>query len=136
MLVLRRQVNQSVVMGEAGRYIELTVLDVRADEVSIDVHFLRPLQEYSPTIVAATLKKGEQFDLQPGIQVHVLKIADGRATIGFIAPANCELHRREIWDAVARENRGTFGDPEDGLAGAPVPRKPKPGGDSGAASLD
>lgn len=114
MLVLSREQYQSVVMGERGNLMELTVMDVRSDEIFVNVRSFRSAERISPTIVTGVLKKGDHLALENGTRVELVDIRaethlpgtrPPRVRLGFVAIPHHVIHRREVWDAIQPDER-------------------------------
>jgi carbon storage regulator len=135
MLVLSREVNHALVLGETGRLQVLTVVKIRRDKVWLTLADLRSsAPSASSSAVPAILEKGEVLKAEPGITIEVVDIRPDKVRLGISAPRHCEIHRREVWEAFNRENRATGGENDDGISPSPDPSKPKPGADSGSAA--
>ena len=50
-------------------------------------------------------KKDEEIVIGDNIVVIVTEILSGRVKLGFVAPVDVPIHRREVYDAIQRENR-------------------------------
>ncbi|KKN36565.1 hypothetical protein LCGC14_0772350 [marine sediment metagenome] len=50
-------------------------------------------------------KVGEQIVIGDNVVVIVTDILRGRVKLGFVAPDDVPIHRREVYDAIKRENR-------------------------------
>lgn len=47
-------------------------------------------------------KKNETIVIDGGIEIMVVDIRGDKVRLGVAAPANVEVHRREVWDAIER----------------------------------
>jgi carbon storage regulator len=52
-----------------------------------------------------TRKKGESLVIGNEIEVTILNVGTGNVKIGIAAPRNISVHRREVYEAIERENR-------------------------------
>ncbi len=50
-------------------------------------------------------KVGEQIVIGDNVVVIVTDILRGRVKLGIVAPVDVPVHRREVYDAIQRENR-------------------------------
>jgi carbon storage regulator len=129
MLVLSRERGTSITVNGPEGGCLLTVLQVRGGEVSL-------LVSHSPATAAGalnswttTLTRDATVKVGATAEVTLVDVREEKARIGIVASRESAVHRLEVWDAIKRENnRATGRDPEDGLAGSPVPRPggPKP----------
>ena len=56
-------------------------------------------------MLALTRKKGESVMISNDIEVVVLSVQGEQVKLGFIAPKNITIHRREIYQQIQEENR-------------------------------
>jgi len=127
MLVLSREPGNSIMVDGPEGGCLLTVLQVRDPAVSLLISHTPvagKLNSWTATLVRdATVKVGSTAE------VTLVDVREEKARLGISAPKETSIHRLELWEAINRENRRAAGDdPEDGLAGSPVPRpgSPKP----------
>ena len=64
------------------------------------------------TMLVLSRKSEESVILAGNIEVKVLSVHGDQVSIGFDAPSNVSIYRKEIYDAIAAENR------ESALSGA------------------
>lgn len=52
-----------------------------------------------------TRKKDESIVIGDNIEIKVVSIEDGKVKLGINAPKNIEIHRKEIYEEIQRENK-------------------------------
>ena len=55
-------------------------------------------------MLALTRKKGESVIIGDNIEVVVLGIQGEQVKLGFIAPRNVSIHRKEVYEQIQTEN--------------------------------
>ena len=94
MLVLSRSVRECVVIND-NIFVEVTDLD--DDKVYVTF--------YGATAGNAVLAVGESVQIQDAIEVKLISLRpSNKARIGFEAPTEMPIHRKETWDAIRQEN--------------------------------
>lgn len=74
-------------------------------------------------------KKNEEVICADGIiVVRVIEIRGDKVRLGFSAPTDISVHRKEVWDAIQNERARATGSGTDGV----VPPVHAPGADHGA----
>ncbi|MFP3904846.1 MAG: carbon storage regulator CsrA [Armatimonadota bacterium] len=64
-------------------------------------------------MLVLTRKEDEQVVIADDIVVHVVEIKGNVVRLGFEAPSDIPIHRREVYDEISAENkRAAFVDPE------------------------
>lgn len=77
-------------------------------------------------MLVLTRHKEESVMIGDDIEVRVVELRGDKVRLGFLAPRNVTVHRKEVYDEIRQENRSAAGlSPEDLPA-----LKPKPGGAS------
>ena len=56
-------------------------------------------------MLALTRKRGESIIVGNDVEVVVLSVQNDQVKLGFIAPKNISIHRKEIFDQIQAENR-------------------------------
>jgi len=69
-------------------------------------------------------KQNESIIIGDVIEVTVVEIRGDKVRLGVIAPAEIPVHRREVWDAIAREAPPTSQPIEKLVGPGQVPRGP------------
>jgi carbon storage regulator len=126
MLVLSRQVNESIILGED---ILVTVVQLRGDRVVLQIKdSTKPERISSDEVQTISMERDDEYTVCDDVKISVVDIRAEKARIGVHGPKEMTVHRKEVYDAVRRENdaarrrRWDLGDDEDGGAGAGVPR--------------
>ncbi|GMU80725.1 MAG: hypothetical protein AMXMBFR47_05960 [Planctomycetota bacterium] len=74
-------------------------------------------------------QRDESIMIGDNVQITVVDIRGDKVRLGIVAPAEIAVHRKEIFDAIQRENRKAAGVTTDDIAaaaGSPRPaREPK-----------
>jgi len=128
MLVLSREVGTAIIIDVAGETATITVLKLDPRHRSIFVRIAgrewgdgRPLAE--PVEVSADAP----VDIGNDVHLSLVDLRESKARVGITAPSNAMVHRLEVYQDIQRENRAARRHgPEDGPAGAAVPRPTKP----------
>lgn len=55
-------------------------------------------------MLVLTRKVSESFMIGEDIEISVLKIMGDKVRFGIKAPASVPVHRREVWEAIKKEN--------------------------------
>lgn len=50
-------------------------------------------------------KKNESIIINGNIEVKIIELDDGRVRLGIEAPRSIDVHRKEVFDEIARENK-------------------------------
>ncbi|AFS77326.1 carbon storage regulator [Gottschalkia acidurici 9a] len=50
-------------------------------------------------------KKGESIIINGNIEITIADIQDGKVRIGIEAPKDVDIHRREVYEAIQKENK-------------------------------
>lgn len=53
-------------------------------------------------------KKNESIIIDGKIEIKIIEAEDGRVRIGIEAPKSIEIHRKEIFDLIAEENKAAM----------------------------
>ena len=113
MLVLSRQREEKIMIGDD---VEITVLDVYEYDVRLCVTApisLRVCQEESQDLVSENnfeithiiyRKRDEMIMIGDDIEIRIVDIRGDKVRLGITAPNMIPVHRKEVWDAVQREN--------------------------------
>jgi len=56
-------------------------------------------------MLALTRKKGESIMVGNDVELVVLSIQGDQVKLGFVAPKNISIHRKEIYEQIQAENR-------------------------------
>lgn len=56
-------------------------------------------------MLVLTRKKNESIVINGNIEIIVVGIEDGKVKLGIKAPKNIEIHRKEIYEAIQKENK-------------------------------
>jgi carbon storage regulator len=66
-------------------------------------------------------QRDESIMIGDNVQITVVDIRGDKVRLGIIAPAEIPVHRKEVYDAIQRENRKAAGVSTDDLAGLSNP---------------
>lgn len=73
-------------------------------------------------------QRDESIMIGDNVQITVVDIRGDKVRLGIVAPAEIPVHRKEVYDAIQRENRKAAGVSAQDLAGiVPPPRNPDKG---------
>jgi len=50
-------------------------------------------------------KKGEIITIGKSVQIEVIDYGRGSVTLGVVAPKNIPVHRKEVFDAIVKQNQ-------------------------------
>ena len=68
-------------------------------------------------------QRDESIMIGDNVQVTIVDIRGDKVRLGIVAPAEIPVHRKEVYDAIQRENRKAAGVTTDDLAEVVVPRR-------------
>ncbi len=71
-------------------------------------------------------QRDESIIIGDNVQVTVVDIRGDKVRLGIEAPAEISVHRKEVFDAIQRENRRAAGITADDLASATNPKAGPP----------
>jgi sRNA-binding carbon storage regulator CsrA len=121
MLVLSRQRDESIMVGDD---LLVTVRAIRGESVCLCINRRLPAGQFAGGRFAADtgetwLQRDDVLWLLPDAWCEVVDIRDDKVRLGFNVPKELSVHRKEVYDAIRREN-----DERDGgeALGSPVPR--------------
>ena len=129
MLLLSRGRGESIIVNGVDGGCLLTVLEIRGGEVSLSVRHTPGEAAGTSQSSTVTLIRDASVKVGAVTEVTLVDVREDKARLGIVAPREAMIHRLEIWEAIRRENRrAREGGPDDGFAGAAVPRPqgPKP----------
>lgn len=68
-------------------------------------------------------KKNESIIINGNIEIKIIETEDGKVKIGIEAPRNIPIHRKEVFDLIAEQNKAasTSNVKLDGLKGTKLP---------------
>ena len=56
-------------------------------------------------MLALTRKRGESIMVGNDVELVVLSVQNDQVKLGFVAPKNISIHRKEIYEQIQAENR-------------------------------
>lgn len=68
-------------------------------------------------------QRDESIIIGDNVQITVVDIRGDKVRLGIEAPADITVHRKEVFDAIQRENRRAAGITADELAAAVPPKR-------------
>ncbi|HPM23877.1 MAG TPA: carbon storage regulator CsrA [Phycisphaerae bacterium] len=72
-------------------------------------------------------QRDESIIIGDNVQITIVDIRGDKVRLGIEAPADITVHRKEVFDAIQRENRRAAGVTTDDLAAVPAPKRgPRP----------
>ncbi len=66
-------------------------------------------------------QRDESIIIGDNVQITVVDIRGDKVRLGIVAPAEIPVHRKEVYDAIQRENRKAAGLNPDDLTGTSKP---------------
>ncbi|MFO0839424.1 MAG: carbon storage regulator CsrA [Phycisphaerae bacterium] len=66
-------------------------------------------------------QRDESIMIGDNVQITVVDIRGDKVRLGIVAPSEVPVHRKEVYDAIQRENRKAADVTVDDLAAAPPP---------------
>ncbi|MFI5380997.1 MAG: carbon storage regulator [Tepidisphaerales bacterium] len=121
MFVLRRQKGESVMIGDDLMVTVSTITDasalVRVSRRALGGR-IRAFEDVSQT----WLKRDDSIPLGHDASCTLVDIVGDKVRLGLEAPLAVSVHRKEVYDAIQRENRRGLDDDDDYTIGSPVPR--------------
>ncbi len=70
-------------------------------------------------------QRDESIIIGDNVQITVVDIRGDKVRLGIVAPAEIPVHRKEVYDAIQRENRKAAGLATDDLAEPAAPPRPE-----------
>ena len=70
-------------------------------------------------------QRDESIIIGDNVQITVVDIRGDKVRLGIVAPAEIPVHRKEVYDAIQRENRKAAGLATDDLAEPATPPLPE-----------
>lgn len=67
-------------------------------------------------MLALSRKKGDSVIIGDNIEVVILGISGDQVKIGFLAPKNVSVHRKEVYDQIKNQNKESVNTRADSLA--------------------
>jgi len=68
-------------------------------------------------------QRDESIIIGDNVQITIVDIRGDKVRLGIEAPADIPVHRKEVYDAIQRENRKAAGITTEDLAGAVPPKR-------------
>ncbi len=68
-------------------------------------------------------QRDESIIIGDNVQITIVDIRGDKVRLGIEAPADIPVHRKEVFDAIQRENRKAAGITTEDLSGAVPPRR-------------
>ncbi len=99
MLVLRREIGASILIGPECE-IELLVSDIRLGQAELCARYRNTAGRISGELHRGKYSRDEVLKLGNDILCIVLAVKDQKVTLGLSAPANYQIHRREMWERI------------------------------------
>ncbi len=76
-------------------------------------------------------QRDESIIIGDNVQVTVVDIRGDKVRLGIVAPPEISVHRKEVYEAIQRENRKAAGVSTDDLAEVPPPPRPPAASEAG-----
>ncbi|MCH8805903.1 MAG: carbon storage regulator CsrA [Planctomycetes bacterium] len=68
-------------------------------------------------------QRDESIMIGDNVEITIVDIRGDKVRLGIVAPVEIPVHRKEVYDAIQRENRKAAGVTTDDLAEVAVPRR-------------
>jgi len=68
-------------------------------------------------------QRDESIIIGDNVQITIVDIRGDKVRLGIEAPADISVHRKEVFDAIQRENRRAAGVQAEDLATVPPPKR-------------
>lgn len=101
MLVLSRQVDETVMIGDT---ITVTVVSIESEMATLFVRYRDANQRVEQKLA---LEIDDRLEITEEIYVSVVEIREDKIRIAIVAPKSFAVHRKEVYEAIKRENRST-----------------------------
>ena len=59
-------------------------------------------------MLALTRRKGESIIINENIEVVIIGVQGDQVKLGIVAPLSVAVHRKEIYEQIAKENREAY----------------------------
>lgn len=70
-------------------------------------------------------QRDESIMIGDNVQITVVDIRGDKVRLGIVAPAEISVHRKEVYEAIQRENRKAAGVHAQDVAELATPREPR-----------
>ena len=101
MLVLGRLIGESIMIGDT---VKVTVVATERNRVRVRVaRTTWPIPAQEDVLFDSWLSLNEDLPMPPDVSCILVKIARGKAWLGFIAPKDIPVNRAEIYEALHHE---------------------------------
>ena len=71
-------------------------------------------------------QRDESIMIGDNVQITIVDLRGDKVRLGIVAPTEIAVHRKEVYDAIQRENRKAAKVSTDDLAGVTTPPAPGP----------
>ena len=104
MLVLSRSVNEGIMLGDD---MEIVVLAIGVKSARLAVKLAAPGGRitFEDVFEVEVTRGGESASLPGKVTCDVVDILNDKVRLGICAPTHLSVHRREVYEAIRRENR-------------------------------
>jgi len=103
MLAIARTKGQTIMIGDD---IEVTIVEIAGDRVRFGVDAPKDM-----AVVTGKDPAKQLIMVGTDISVHVIDIRGDKVRVGVVVPPNMSVHRKEVYDAIRRENSAARHDP-------------------------
>ena len=102
MCVLSRQAGESIMVGDD---VEVVVVAIEHSKVAIDVRHTTLRGRMTLNDSFPDVGMGDVLNLPSPGSCTVVDIRGDKVRLGIDAPKEVSVHRKEVWEAIRRENR-------------------------------
>ena len=105
MFCLSRHVDEAIMIGNE---LLVRVEQVQPQRVRLSTTRLTTLDAPSEAWLVRDEEmqlRSDEMQLGPDVTVSVVDIRDGKVRVGVIAPKDVPVHRKEVYEAIRRENQ-------------------------------
>src|SRR3989449_11779060 len=81
----------------------------------------RPLAQEGASMLVLSRQRDETVMIGDDVEVTVVDIRGDKVRLGIVAPKEISVHRKEVYDAIRRENRAAAQISPEDLAGVNLP---------------
>ena len=107
MLIMARSPGQTTMLGDD---VEVTVAAIFRDRVRLEVNYVDPIRRVPQDgSFVAEPRRGERVHIDRGVSCQLVDVRPDCAVcrLGFVAPRETAVHRREVYDALKAHYRKT-----------------------------
>jgi carbon storage regulator CsrA len=109
MLVMSLRVDDSIMIGDGSTLLSVTLSTIDDAQVVLQVAITELKGRVLTDLPPWTGRNGDELRPNADVSITVVEIMENRARLGFNCPPSWFVHRKEVYDALLRQDRGEGG---------------------------